>query len=96
MNSFGDSLEQLPVDEQFNPQPEDLPLIQTIFTPIPEPDTAYYGKLAAFGAISYVVLHKTPFVQDWLSRSFESPTNRQLVQLGIVAGSTYLLSKFLK
>ena len=92
---FGDPFSSLPTDEQYEQHPQDLPLLRSIFVPVPEPEISYHLKLATFAGVIYTLLIKTPFIEDYFKKNVESSSTRHIIQLGIVAGATYLFSKTL-
>lgn len=93
INSFGDSIETLPVDEQYDQQPRDIEFINSIFSPIPEPDISRSLKIAAFAGVIYTLMTKTQVVDEYLKKTFENPTTRYILQIGVVAGASYLFSR---
>ncbi len=95
INSFGDSIESLPVDERFDQQPRDLEFINSIFTPVPEPDVSRGLKIAAFAGVIYTLVTKTPVIDEYLKKTFENPTTRYVLQVCVVAGASYLFSRTL-
>ena len=95
ISSFGDSIDSLPVDEQYDQQPRDLEFINSIFTPIPEPDMSNSLKIVAFAGVIYTLITKTPVIDEYLKKSFENPTTRYILQIGVVAGASYLFSRTL-
>ena len=95
INSFGDSIESLPVDERFDQQPRDQEFINSIFTPIPEPDISYGIKIAAFAGVIYTLITNTPMIDEYFKKTFENPTTRYVLQVCVVAGASYLFSRSL-
>ncbi len=94
---FGDSIDSLPVDEtQQQPQIYDAQLLQVIFVPVSEPTYVYYLKITTFAGVIYTLLIKTPAIDDYIKKNFNSETLRHLIRLGIVVGTTYLFSKTLQ
>ena len=93
INSFGDPIETLPVDEQYNQQPRDIEFVNSIFSPIPEPDMSRGLKIVTFAGVIYTLMIKTPIIDEYLKKTFEHPTTRYIFQLGIVAGASYLFSR---
>jgi hypothetical protein len=91
----GEKIDSLPTDEQYDKNPQELELINSIFLP---KEPALFGmskelRAALFAGIVYVIL-TTPYIYQYIERCTSNKTILNLIVISIVVISTYLFNRF--
>ena len=94
-HQIGDDISSLPTDEQYEQNPQEIELINSIFMP---KEPALFGmskelRAALFAGIVYVVL-TTPIIYKYIEKCTTNKTILNLIIIFIIVISTYLFNRF--
>jgi hypothetical protein len=92
---FGDDISNLPIDEEYEENPQDLKLINSIFVPVDKGIFSLSKELRSviFAVIVYFIV-SSPIVNKHIKKCSSNKDIVNLIVFGSVAISTYMFYRY--